>query len=118
MEHSRRKFIRKVTLGAAGAVSVPHIASSAAYTKAGSKQENRLPLGIAGYTFAKFDLEKSIAMMKRIGVQNLSLKEFHLPLNSNEEKVKSVMGQFSAANINVYAVGVIYMKTKQALDEA
>jgi inosose dehydratase len=118
MEHSRRNFIRKATLGAAGAACVPSVIFSASYAGSGQKQENKLPVGIAGYTFAKFDLEKSIAMMKRIGVQNLSLKEFHLPLNSTEEKVKSVMGQFAAANINVYAVGVIYMKTKQAVDEA
>jgi inosose dehydratase len=117
MEHSRRKFIQKVTLGVAGAASVP-FTFSGTYAAAGLKQENKLPVGIAGYTFAKFDLEKSIAMMKRVGVQNLSLKEFHLPLNSNQEKVKSVMGQFTAANIKVYAVGVIYMKTKQAVDEA
>src|SRR4051794_38518245 len=100
MEHSRRKFIQNVTLGAAGAIGAPSIAISRSYTAAGLKPENRLPVGIAGYTFAKFDLEKSIAMMRRIAVQNLSLKEFHLPLNSNEEKVKSVMSQFSAANIN------------------
>jgi sugar phosphate isomerase/epimerase len=75
-------------------------------------------LGIAGYTFAKFDIEKSIAMMKRIGVMNLSVKDFHLPLNSSEEKIKSVLGQFAASNVKIYAVGVIYMKTKEAVDEA
>jgi inosose dehydratase len=118
MEHSRRKFIQNAALGAAGTVSLPFIAKSTPFTASAAKQGNQLPVGIAGYTFAKFDLDKSIAMMKRIGVQNLSLKEFHLPFNSNDEKIKSVMGQFSEANINVYAVGVIYMKTKQAVDQA
>ena len=118
MEQSRRNFIQKAALGVAGTVSMPFISKATPFNTFSSKQENPLPVGIAGYTFAKFDLEKSIAMMKRIGVQNLSLKEFHLPINSNDEKIKSVMKQFADANIKVYAVGVIYMKTKQAVDDA
>lgn len=119
MEQSRRKFIQTTAFGVAGTVSIPFITKAA--TPANNfkaKKGDILPVGIAGYTFNRFDIEKSIAMMKRIGVSNLSLKEFHLPLNSNDEKIKSVMAQFAAANINIYAVGVIYMKTKQAVDDA
>lgn len=119
MEQSRRSFIQKTVLGVAAGVTIPFMNNAA--TQSNNlfvKQADLLPVGIAGYTFNKFDLEKSIAMMKRIGVQNLSLKEFHLPINSNDEKVRSVMAQFAAANINVYAVGVIYMKTRQAVDDA
>ncbi|MGI8634618.1 MAG: sugar phosphate isomerase/epimerase, partial [Segetibacter sp.] len=83
MEQSRRKFIQKAAFGVAGTVSIPFINKAAAVNENNfaKKQGDLLPVGIAGYTFNKFDLEKSIAMMKRIGVQNLSLKEFHLPLN-------------------------------------
>lgn len=118
MKQSRRNFIQKATCGVAGTVSIPFINQAAPFNALSEKQENTLPLGIAGYTFAKFDLEKSLAMMKRIAVTNLSLKDFHLPINSDDEKIKAVMSQFAAAGINVYAVGVIYMKTKQAVDEA
>jgi sugar phosphate isomerase/epimerase len=119
MEQSRRSFLQKTALGVAAGVSMPFINNAATQSNNFfAKQGDLLPVGIAGYTFNKFDVEKSIAMMKRIGVQNLSLKEFHLPINSNEEKVKSVMAQFAAGNINVYAVGVIYMRTKQAVDDA
>ena len=118
MKQSRRNFIEKTAVGIAGAISMPFIGKATSINNFPGKSENLLPLGIAGFTFAKFDLEKSIAMMKRVGVQSLSLKDFHLPLNSSDEKIKSVMGQFTEAGINVYAVGVIYMKTKQAVDEA
>lgn len=118
MKHSRRDFVQKAAYSVAGTVSIPFINNAAPFNTSAEKQENALPLGIAGYTFAKFDLEKSVAMMQRIAVTNLSLKEFHLPINSNDEKIKSVMSQFASAGINVYAVGVIYMKTKQAVDEA
>ncbi len=116
---SRKHFIQKAAVGIGASLSLP-LLSNAANIQSGSfkKNQNALPVGIAGYTFARFDLEKSIAMMKRVGIQNISVKDIHLPLNSNEEKIKSVLSQFASANINVYTVGVIYMKTKQAVDEA
>ena len=56
--------------------------------------------------------------MKRVGVTNLSLKEFHLPLNSNAEKISEVKSKLKDAGINIYTVGVIYMKSKEAVDQA
>ena len=82
------------------------------------KAESNFPIGFAGYTFLKFDLDKSIEMMKRLNVNYLSVKDFHLPLNSTPDKIKEVLGKLSAANVQVYAVGVIYMKTKEAVDTA
>lgn len=89
---------------------------TANHTEAASNEP--LPVGIAGYTFAKFDLDKSIAMMKRLGVHYLSLKEIHVPLNSSQESIDAAIAKFKAADINVYTVGVIYMKTKEAVDQA
>ena len=116
MKQSRRDFLQKTAFIAAGAVSVPFVNNATPLP--GKPGTSLFPVGIAGYTFNKFDLEKSIAMMQRVGIQNLSLKEFLLPINSSDEKIKTVMAQFAAANISVYAVGVIYMKTKQAVDDA
>jgi len=116
---SRRNFIQQSVLGIGGAAVLPLLTNNAIAASKNSKdKESNLQLGMAGYTFAKFDIEKSIAMMKRVGIQNLSLKEFHLPLNSPPEKIQSVLAQFKEAGINIYAVGVIYMKTKEAVDEA
>ena len=56
--------------------------------------------------------------MKKIGVYNLSLKDIHLPLNSSDEKIRTAMAKFKDAGINVYTVGVIYMKTKEVVDQA
>ena len=117
MEKSRRNFIQKVALGFAGTAAIPFTNNAAITQKTTPKQGNLLSLGMAGYTFAKFDIEKSIAMMKRIGVYNLSIKDFHIPLNSNEDTIQTVLKQFADANIKIYAVGVIYMKTKEAVDE-
>lgn len=110
---SRRGFIQQSALGLAATVASPFALQAAA-----PMASTDLQTGIAGYTFNKFDVEKSIAMMKRVGVEYLSLKDFHLPLNSTPEKIQSVLSSFSSSGIKVYAVGVIYMKTEQAVDEA
>jgi sugar phosphate isomerase/epimerase len=73
---------------------------------------------MAGFTFTRFDVDKTIEMMKRIGVTNLSLKEFHMPLNSTQEQINAVLSKFKAAGINVYTLGVIYMKTPESVDQA
>ncbi len=57
-------------------------------------------------------------MMQRVNVTNLSIKDFHLPLNSSPEKIKEVLQQLSAAGITPYAVGVIYMKSKEEVDRS
>ncbi len=117
---SRRNFLQKTVLGLAGSAIVPVLGKAAigSETSPASAAHEPLNIGVAGYTFVKFNVEQSIAMMKRIGVTNLSLKEFHLPLNSTDEKIAEVLGKFKAAGINIYAVGVIYMKTKEAVDQA
>ncbi len=118
---TRRSFLGKTALGIAGTASLPLLGSALNTTKNASTQEggdHPLDIGIAGYTFYKFDLEKTISMMKRVGVTNLSLKEFHLPLNSNAEKISEVKSKLKDAGINIYTVGVIYMKSKEAVDQA
>ena len=118
MKNSRRGFIQQATLGIATTLSAPLTAKSAFLKDDYFKAESNFPIGFAGYTFLKFDLDKSIEMMKRLNVNYLSVKDFHLPLNSTPDKIKDVLGKLSAANIQVYAVGVIYMKTKEAVDTA
>ncbi|MFN7584564.1 MAG: hypothetical protein ACK5RI_01480 [Bacteroidota bacterium] len=112
MISSRRLFIIQSLLAAA---SVP---CSIKGTAQGIPNEPAFPIGIAGYTFYRIDIQSAIRMMQRLGVQHLSLKDIHLPLNSSDEVIKSTMAQFSAAGIQVYAVGVIYMKSKEAVDQA
>lgn len=112
---SRRSFLRNAALGVAVTTVSPVLASAGYTAKAGAIN---FPVGMAGYTFAKFDLDKAIAMMKRVGIRFISVKDIHLPLNSGPEKIKEVLDKFAAAEIKVYAVGVIYMKSEKAVDEA
>ena len=114
---SRRQFLKSAGTGvlAAGAFplySIPVMPVSA------DKTINTFSIGMAGYTFREFTVEKTIEMIKRIGVKNLSLKDFHMPMNSTQDKINAVLEKFKSAGINVYTVGVVYMKTKESVDQA
>lgn len=112
MSSSRRLFIvQSFTAAVSVALGVKGRAQ-------GIQNAPAFPIGIAGYTFYRMDIETTIRMMQRLGVQYLSLKDIHLPLNSSDEVIKSTIARFSAAGIQVYAVGVIYMKSKEAVDQA
>ncbi|MEA5063104.1 MAG: sugar phosphate isomerase/epimerase, partial [Petrimonas sp.] len=45
----------------------------------------KFKVGMAGYTFAKFDLDKTLEIMQKCDVHYLCIKDFHLPLNSTDE---------------------------------
>jgi sugar phosphate isomerase/epimerase len=51
-------------------------------------------------------------------VTYLSLKDFHMPMNSTRDQIENVIGKFKSAGINVYTVGVVYMKSREAVDLA
>jgi inosose dehydratase len=115
--NSRRKFLKLAGTGvlAAGASS---LYAFPGMPVAVDKAVNTFTIGMAGYTFREFTVEKTIEMMKKIGVTNLSLKDFHMPMNSTQDKINAVLEKFKSAGINVYTVGVVYMKTKESVDQA
>ena len=75
-------------------------------------------LGMAGYTFVKFDLDTTLAFMKRIDVHYLCIKDFHLPLDADAEQIAKFKEKLAAAGVIGYAVGPIYMKDVAAVDKA
>lgn len=113
---SRRRFLQTAGLGLAG---LP-VAGKGVF-EGGIRERlplDSLQLGIAGYTFLHVPMDGAIAMMNRVGVSNLSIKDFYLPLDSGPDRIHSVAGQFQAAGIRIYAAGVIYMKTQAEVDRA
>jgi inosose dehydratase len=115
--NSRRNFLKLAGSGvlAAGATSLYALPGMPV---AVDKAVNTFTLGMAGFTFMNFTVEKTIEMMKRIGVTNLSLKDFQMPMNSTQEQINAVLEKFKSAGINVYTVGVVYMKTQDSVDQA
>jgi inosose dehydratase len=116
---SRRIFLK---LSAIGLVTPNFVSSLTNKNDFSASKKNanddRLQLGIAGYSFLNFTVDQSIVIMQRVGINTLSLKDFHLPLNSTQEQIDAVNAKFRAAGITIYAVGVIYMKNEDELNNA
>ncbi|MBW8327470.1 MAG: sugar phosphate isomerase/epimerase [Prolixibacteraceae bacterium] len=78
----------------------------------------KFKVGMAGYTFAKFDLDKTLATMQRADVHYLCIKDFHLPFKSTDEEIAAFHAKLKEKGVTGYAVGPIYMKTEAEIDNA
>jgi len=78
----------------------------------------KFKIGMAGYTFLKMDIDKSLQTMQRVNVHYLCIKDFHLPLNSTDDQIKSFHSKLESKGVIGYAVGPIYMKTEAEIDRA
>jgi sugar phosphate isomerase/epimerase len=114
---SRRQFFKVAGTGIIAA-GVSSVYGSSVISPIIRSSKDTFSLGMAGYTFKGFSVEQTIEMMNRIGITYLSVKDFHMPLNSTQEQINSVIGKFKKAGINVYTVGVIYMNTEESIDQA
>jgi sugar phosphate isomerase/epimerase len=113
---SRRSFFRNTALGIAASTLPASLTRGQDFIKNLPPDKKSLKIGIAGYTFRYFNIADSIAMMKRVGITYATLKDFHLPYDSTPEKMTEVLDQFKQAGINIYGLGVIYMRTKEEVD--
>jgi inosose dehydratase len=116
MNFTRRSFIK--TAGAGVVASGLPVFASGSPILDSPVPVDTFRLAVAGYTFAKFDLDKSLAMMKRVGVTLLGVKDFHLPLNSTQEVIDQTLVKMKSFGVDPYGVGPIYMKTETAVDQA
>ena len=86
--------------------------------KPGAENGEKFKLGMAGYTFVKFDLDKTLETLKKTDVRYLCIKDFHLPLNSDDAQIAAFHEKLKAVGVTGYAVGPIYMKSEAEIDRA
>ncbi|MBF6627762.1 MAG: sugar phosphate isomerase/epimerase [Proteiniphilum sp.] len=75
-------------------------------------------LGMAGYTFVNFDLDKTLEIMDKCDVKYLCIKDFHLPLKSTDEEIAAFHAKLKTKGVTGYAVGPIYMRSRDEVDNA
>jgi len=75
-------------------------------------------LGLASYTCKNFDLDRTLAMTRRVGLDRICLKSFHLPLDAAPAEITAVAEKVKAAGIVLYGGGVITMKTEREVSHA
>lgn len=78
----------------------------------------KFKVGVAGYTFVNFDLDKTLEIMQKCDVRYLCIKDFHLPINSTDKQIADFHAKLKAKNVTGYAVGPMYMKSEEEVDRA
>jgi sugar phosphate isomerase/epimerase len=108
----RRHFLQNALLGSSVALAAATLGGSAAaaVTKPKRDPDDGLKLGIASYTFLKFDLDQTIAMTKQAGFKYINLKDRHLPLNTTAAQRQAVRKKIEAAGLKLMGCGVFNMK--------
>lgn len=119
--NSRRKFILNSSILASSALLGNKIDFEKKVRNTDEKEpalkdEKSLKLGIAGYSFLHFDLQQSLLMMRRMNVHYLCIKDFHLPLDSSDQQIRSFHGELKKSDVIGHAVGPIYMKNREEID--
>jgi sugar phosphate isomerase/epimerase len=75
-------------------------------------------VGMAGYTFVHFDLDKTLEIMEKCDVKHLCIKDFHLPFKSTDAEIAAFHAKLKSKGVTGYAVGPIYMRSKEEVDNA
>ncbi|MEI7421382.1 MAG: sugar phosphate isomerase/epimerase [Prolixibacteraceae bacterium] len=78
----------------------------------------KFKIGIAGYTFAQFPLDKALETLQKVDVHYLCIKDFHLPMNSTDEQIAAFHAKCKEKGVTGYAVGPIYMRSEDEINKA
>lgn len=119
---TRRTFFKHGLASAALLTALPSsLMATVEKTVKGVKAAPATPsfkIGMAGYTFKNFNLDKTLEILDKIDVRYLCIKDFHLPLKSTAEEIAEFHAKLAAKKIIGYAVGPIQMRSEEAIDEA
>ena len=112
-----RKTDRRQLLQAAGIAAV---ASAVGVTQgaSGDARKHKLKLGLASYSLRKFSLDETLDMTKRVGLEYIAFKSFHLPLDSDAEHIREVVDKVKQAGLKLYGGGVISMRNEEQVHQA
>jgi sugar phosphate isomerase/epimerase len=120
--NNRRQFIKTAALGVAATAlaTTSRLHAQADAAPAPKPAPPRaIKLGLASYSVRKFDYEKIVLpFMKRLGLTQLALKDFHLPLTASDEQIHATVAAAKTAGITLYGCGVIYMRTPADVERA
>lgn len=113
---SRRQLLKAAALAAA---SLPILSAAGSFAAAPalrppSDDFRGLKIGVATYTFRKFSVDDMIKGVKRSGTKYVSVKDFHLKMNSTTDERKALADKLKAAGITPLSCGVINMTNEKS----
>jgi inosose dehydratase len=117
---TRRQFLN-LTGGALASLALwPDSRAMGAAEVQPSHPKSPIPfqLGLASYTLRNFDLDRALAMTKRVGLDRICLKSMHLPLDSSPSQIAAATNKIKQAGLILYGGGVISMKNERDIAQA
>ncbi|MFC1502086.1 sugar phosphate isomerase/epimerase family protein [bacterium] len=115
---SRRRFIQTATASTVAVAFAPRFKEIGKKSANPRESADKIQLGMASYSFREFNLDDTIAMTRRLDLNRIAFKSFHLPLDSSMEEIKKVIKKVKAAGLELYGGGVIYMKNEDEVHRA
>jgi sugar phosphate isomerase/epimerase len=113
---TRREMVKISALAAAMPVAGLRAQTAPAGAAAGGKSDpwRGFKAGVASYTLRKMPLDGAIKAIQRVGLRYVSIKDFHLALNSTAEERKAVARRLQEAGITPLSCGNITMQNDPA----
>lgn len=115
MKLDRRAFITASAAATAIAAVPSAFVSAAEKSKSGNV---KFDLGLASYSFRMFDNDQVIKWVNKAGLKYVSLKDFHLAMDSSDADCAALKEKYSKAGLDIYGCGVVYMKTAEQVENA
>lgn len=121
MKNSRRIFLKNAGTGVLGlglTSSLYPLTTLGSQSQKTVKDTYLFKIGMAGYPFIKFKIDPSLEMIERVDVHYLSIKDFHLPLDSTVEQIAEFHKKLKEKGVAGYAVGPINLRNESQVDRA
>ena len=121
MKYSRSSFLKLAGLGGlAATASILQAAPDKGFYGINTKDENAtgLTLGLASYSTRNFTFDDTLAMAKRLNIKQIAIKSMHMPMESSDEEIRSIVEKVDNAGLNLYGAGVVYMKSAEEVENA
>ena len=119
MSYTRKAFLKTMGISTGAIAIVPTILNATPISSNTNEiKAKKLTIGLASYTLRKHTLDEVIAICNRLQIKNIALKSMHMPMDSSNEELKAIAKKINDAGINLYGAGVIYMKTKEEVENA
>ena len=74
--------------------------------------------GMAGYTFNKFNADRTLDLVQALDVHYLCIKNFHLPFDSTPAQIAEFKKKCADHGVTGYGVGPIYMASNEEAKKA
>ena len=114
---NRRSFLGTASLAmlAAG----PPFGASAAGRVAACSEKRKVPFtfGMAGFSCNRLSLDETLALLKKLDVKYLCIKDFHLPFKSTDAQIAEFRRKCEDHGVTGYGLGPVYMDKKDKARE-